>query len=164
MHQLQAGAVYAKESAICSQSEEESSSEYSFYLQVNLKCTQADNQKIPRPIHLITNLPYRLKPHHTRNLYLRARLNTCADVNLMPACVYKLVFQDLNMKKLTPNSLEIGTYSTDTVKCYVRQCWLKCNFTLDFFKCLGVLHFISLYGALSLHNPAHLQVHFSLHT
>ena len=29
--------------------------------------------------------------------------------------------------------------------------------------CLGVLNIISLYGALSLHNSAHLQVLFSLH-
>ena len=29
--------------------------------------------------------------------------------------------------------------------------------------CLGVLHVISLYGALSLHNPAHLQVLFPSH-
>ena len=29
-------------------------------------------------------------------------------------------------------------------------------------NCLRVLHIISLYGALSLHNPADLQVHFSL--
>ena len=34
----------------------------------------------------------------------------------MPASVYKLVFQDPNMKKLEPSSLEIGTYTTDTVK------------------------------------------------
>ena len=33
----------------------------------------------------------------------------------MPASVYKLVFQDPNMKKLDPSSLEIGTYTTDTV-------------------------------------------------
>ena len=57
-----------------------------------------------------------MKPHHTRNLYLRARLDTCADVNLMSVSVYKLVFQDPNMKKLDPSSLEIGTYTTDTVK------------------------------------------------
>ena len=116
VHQLQAGTVYAKESASCSQSEEDSSSKDSFCLQVKLKCTQGDNQKIPRPIHLITNLAYRLKPHHTRNLYLRAKLNTCVDVNLMPASVCKLVFQDPNMKKLAPSSLEIGTYTTDTIK------------------------------------------------
>ena len=68
------------------------------------------------PTHLITNLAYRLKPHHTRNLYLRARLDTCADVNIMPASVYKLVFQDPSMKKLAPSSLEIGSYTTDIVK------------------------------------------------
>ena len=34
----------------------------------------------------------------------------------MPASVYKVVFQDPNMKKLNPSSLEIGTYTTDTVK------------------------------------------------
>ena len=34
----------------------------------------------------------------------------------MPASVYKLVFQNPSMKKLNPSSLEIGTYTTDTVK------------------------------------------------
>ena len=116
MHQIKSGAVYAKESAISSESDEDSSSEDSFCLQVKIKHNEADRQKIPRPIHLITNLAYRLKPHHTRNIYLRARLDTCADVNLMPASVYKLVFRDPNMKKLDPSSLEIGTYTTDTVK------------------------------------------------
>ena len=61
-YQLQAGTVYPKESAICSQSEEDSSSKDSFCLQVKIKCTQADIQNIPRPVHLITNLAYRLKP------------------------------------------------------------------------------------------------------
>ena len=115
-HQLQACAVYAKDSAICGQSEDDSSSEDSFCLQLKIKCKQANHQRIPRLTHLITNLAYRLKPHHIRNLYPRARLDTCADVNLMPASIYKLVFQDPSMKKLAPSSLEIGTYTTDTVK------------------------------------------------
>ena len=34
----------------------------------------------------------------------------------MPASVYRLVFKEPKMKKLTPSSLEIGTYTTDTVK------------------------------------------------
>ena len=34
----------------------------------------------------------------------------------MPASIYKLVFQDPSMKKLSPSSLEVGTYTTDTVK------------------------------------------------
>ena len=75
-----------------------------------------DNTKFPTPHHLITNLAYRLKPHHKRNQYPRARLDTCANVNIMPASVYKLVFPDPDYKKLAPSNLEIGIYTTDTVK------------------------------------------------
>ena len=65
---------------------------------------------------MITNLAYKLKPHQKRNQYLRTRLDTCADVNIMPASVYKLLFNDSGLKKLTHSDLEIGTYKTDTVK------------------------------------------------
>ena len=34
----------------------------------------------------------------------------------MPASVYKLVFNDPELKKLAHSDLEIGTYTTDTVK------------------------------------------------
>ena len=34
----------------------------------------------------------------------------------MPASVFILVFQDPNLEKLAPSSLEIGTYTTDTLK------------------------------------------------
>ena len=34
----------------------------------------------------------------------------------MPANVYKLVFNDPELKKLAPTKLKIGTYTTDTVK------------------------------------------------
>ena len=49
-------------------------------------------------------------------MYLRARLDTCADVNLMPASIYKLIFKDPQMKKLTPSTLQVGMYTTDSVK------------------------------------------------
>ena len=113
-HQLQVGSVYTHEDSMCSQSSDLTSSDESFCLQVKIQCTQA-NTKIPTPHHLITNLAYRLKPHHNRNQYLRARLDTCADVNIMPVSVYKLVFQDPDCKKLASSKLEIGTYTTDTV-------------------------------------------------
>ena len=54
--------------------------------------------------------------HENRNLYFRARLDTCADINIMPASVYKLVFQDPNMEKVIPSKLQIGTYTNDIVK------------------------------------------------
>ena len=115
-HQLQGGAVYAKGSASYDHSDEDSTSEDSFCLQVKIKCKQDKEQKVPRPTHLITNLAYRLKPNNTRNLYMRARLDTCTDVNLMPASMYQLVFNDAKVQKLAPSKLQVGTYTTDTVK------------------------------------------------
>ena len=43
-------------------------------------------------------------------------MDTCADVNIMPASVYKLVFNDPELKKLSPSTLGIGPDTTDTVK------------------------------------------------
>ena len=105
-----------KGSALHDHSDEDSTSEDSFCFQVKIKCNQDKEQKVPRPTHLITNLAYRLKPHYTRDLYLRARLDTCADVNLMPVSMYQLVFNDTKMQKLAPSNLQVGTYTTDTVK------------------------------------------------
>ena len=51
-----------------------------------------------------------------RNKYLRVRINTCADVNLMPVSVYRLLYHDHDLKKLTSSQLKIGTYTNDTVK------------------------------------------------
>ena len=62
------------------------------------------------------NLAYKLKLHHKRNQYIRARLDTCTDVNIMPANVYKLAFCDPDLKKLAPSKLEIGTFTANTVK------------------------------------------------
>ena len=109
------GVVYIQEDSIYSQSSDLTSSDESFCLQVKIQCTQADT-KVPTPHYFITNHAYRLKPCHKRNQDLRARLYTCANVNIMPVSVYKLVFQDPDCKKLVPSKLEIGTYTTDTVK------------------------------------------------
>ena len=114
-HQLQVGQMYMQENSICGQSGDLTSRDESFHLQVKIQHTQV-NTKIPTPLYLITNLVYTLKPHHKRNQYLRARLDTCADVNIMPVGLYKLVFQDPDCKKLVSSMFEIGTYSTDTVK------------------------------------------------
>ena len=104
--------------------------------------TQANLQRIPRPTHLITNLAYRLKSHHTRNFYLRARLDTCADVNIMPASVYRLVYKDPDMKKLDPSNLEIGTYTNDTFK-IVGSCMLYLVH-LDTKKLIDVIFYIAV--------------------
>ena len=113
---LHVGAVYACDNPYAATPGNFSSSKELSHLQVKIQCTQAECKKIPTPSHLTTNLAYKLKPHQTRNQYPRARLDTCTDVNIMPASVYKLVFNDPVLKKLTPSALEIGTYTTDAVK------------------------------------------------
>ena len=39
-----------------------------------------------------------------------------ADVNIMPASVYKPVFHDPDLQKLAPCKLEIGTWTTNAVR------------------------------------------------
>ena len=117
VHQIQAGQVYMQEDSICGQSEDWTSSDDSFCLQVRIQHTKASSM-IPTTSHLITNSAYKLKPHHKRNQYMRARLDICANLNIMPASVYKLVFHDPELK-LAPSKLEIGTYTTNAVKLFV---------------------------------------------
>ena len=66
-HMLQVGAVYACHKSVCNHSEDCSSSDESFCLQVKIQQSKAEGKKIPTPSHLITNLAYKLKPHQTRN-------------------------------------------------------------------------------------------------
>ena len=115
-HQLQAGTVYTQEKAICGHSEDYSSSDDSFCLEIQVQYTQASTKMFPTPTHHITNLAYRLQPHHTWNQYLRAGLDTCVDVNIMPASVCCLLFKDPDVKKLDPCNMKIGTYTKDAVK------------------------------------------------
>ena len=93
-HQIQEGSIHAHRSAPYDHSDEDGTSEESFCLQLKVKRRQARENNVPKATHLITNLAYRLQPHHHRNMYLRARLDTCADVNLMPASIYQLIFKD----------------------------------------------------------------------
>ena len=92
------------------------SSEDSFCLQVRVRRQTKGTQKFPNTTHSITNIAYRLKQHHTRNQYLRARIDTGAKVNLMPVSVYRLIHHDCDLKKLTPCNLKIGTYTTGTIR------------------------------------------------
>ena len=64
----------------------------------NQKVTAGYTQKC-----LYANIPYRLQPYHRHNKYLHVQLDTCADVNLIPESVYKLVFNDPYTSKLAKN-------------------------------------------------------------
>ena len=83
---------------------------------MKIQKTLATHPEVPKPVYLMTNLAYHLQLHHKRNQYLWARLDTCADVNLMPMAVYCLMFKDPGLRKLTPSSMEIEMYTNDVVK------------------------------------------------
>ena len=113
--QIQAGVLYTHHDVDRSESEL-SDAEESFCLQMKIQKTQAMHPQVPKPVYLMTNLAYHLQLHHKRNQYLCARLDTCADVNLMQRAMYCLMFKDPGLRKLTPCSMEIETYMNDVVK------------------------------------------------
>ena len=113
--QLCAGALYTHHNADKSGSET-SDTEDSFCLQMKIQKTQVTNQQVPKQIYLMTNLAYHLQLNHKRNKYLRAWLDTCADVNLMPMAVHCLMFKDPGLRKLISSNMEIETYTNDVVK------------------------------------------------
>ena len=47
--------------------------------------------------------------------YLRARLDTCADVKIIPVSVYTLVFDGPDCKAYSSSKLEIGTYTAGEI-------------------------------------------------
>ena len=94
----------------------ESGPEDPFSLQMKVHRTRISHLDVPKPVYLMANLAYCLQEYHTRNQYLQARLDTCADVNLMPMAVYCLMFKDPQLKKLTPSNMEIETYTTEVMK------------------------------------------------
>ena len=69
VHHLHVGPMYAQDSANHCYFKESSSDE-SFCLQLQAQSNQAEDKQIPQPVHLIMNLAYHLKPHHTRNMFL----------------------------------------------------------------------------------------------
>ena len=78
--------------------------------------SQVSHPEVPKPVYLMANLAYHLEEHHKRNQYLRARLDMCADVNLMPKAVYSLMVRDPGLRNLTPSNMEIETYRNEVVK------------------------------------------------
>ena len=64
---------------------------------------------------LYTNILYRLQPYHKHNKYLCVHLDTCADVNLMPKSIYKLVFNDPHTSKVTMNGIDLAVYMRHSV-------------------------------------------------
>ena len=49
-------------------------------------------------------------------MYSQAWLDTCIDMNIMPASIYQLLFKDPEMKRIKLCKMQISTYIADTVK------------------------------------------------
>ena len=93
-----------------------SSSEDSFCLQIQAKSTKEKFKK-NKPQHLATNIEYKLKPHRRRTKFLRAKIDTCSNVNLLPISVYKLMYKDPECTKLEPSKkVAVKTYTTEKIK------------------------------------------------
>ena len=70
--------------------------------------------------HLVTNLEYKLKPHRMRTKFLRARIDTCSIVNVMPVSVYHVMYKDPDCTKLaTKKKNGIYTYITEKIQVIV---------------------------------------------
>ena len=114
-HQLMV-VIASMQDSLCSQSDASlSSSDDSFCLQMQVKCIQAET-KLLAPQHLVINLAYKLKPHQKRTKYLRARIDTCAEANIIPLSMYKLILRDPDCEQLAPSTkVAIRTYTTDKI-------------------------------------------------
>ena len=76
-----------------------------------------EKTKMNKSQHLVKNIEYKLKPHRKRTKFLRAKIGTCSNVNLMPISVYKLVYKDEDCTKLAPsNRFAVKTYTTEKIK------------------------------------------------
>ena len=85
------------------------SSEDSFCLQMKVKHKQAEDN-CSDVQHLVTHLEYKLKPHKRRTKFLRARIDTCSNVNVMPVSVYCVMYKDPDCAKLA-SSKKNGIYT-----------------------------------------------------
>ena len=115
-HQLMVG-KYSAEGPIDDQADTSVSlSEDSFCLQMKVKHKQTENNCYDVQ-HLVTNLEYKLKSHRRRTTFLRARIDTCSNVNEMPVSVYHLIYKDPDCTKLVPSNKDgFFTYTTERIK------------------------------------------------
>ena len=90
------------------------SSEDSFCLQMKVKHKQTEDN-CSDVQHLVMYLEYKLKSHRRRTKFLRARIDTCSNVNVMPVSVYHMMYKDPDFAKLLP-SKKTGIYTYITEK------------------------------------------------
>ena len=76
-------------------------------------CQIRDQKTITK--RLYANLPLVQQCHHRHRTYLRARIDPGADVNVMPAVVYKQLTGDTELKNLGPVKCTMRVYTTEAI-------------------------------------------------
>ena len=115
-YELTIGRLSAQDKSIYRNASNSSSREdESLCLQMKVQTMQA-NDKYPAPKHLFTNLEFKVKLCKNKTKFMGARIDTCADVNIMPVSIYKYLFKDPDCAKITPSDLQFGTYTNKEVK------------------------------------------------
>ena len=99
-YQLKVGR-YSTEDSLYKQDTNVSESKDSFCLQMQIKKLQADQESCDTQ-HLVTNLQYKVKPHRKKTKFLRAKIDMCSNTNVMPASIYKILYNDPDGIKLQP--------------------------------------------------------------
>ena len=113
VHQLQVGRYSSADQQY--HQEDTSECDDSFCLQMQTKPVQADNESCETQ-QLFTHLEYKLKYHRRSTKFLRARIDTCFNANVMPASIYKKILKDPECSKLMQNQSEgIYTYTTGEI-------------------------------------------------
>ena len=80
---------------------------------------QSSNQAETKCVapHLVTNLEYVLEPHKKRTTFLRARRDTCANMNILPISAYRVLYKDPDCDMLAPSSNDgISTYTAEKIQ------------------------------------------------
>ena len=81
---------------------------------MQIKPEEADHKSCETQ-HMFTHLEYKLKYYRKSTKFLRARIDTCSNANVIPAIIYKKIFKDPECSKLTQNQSD-GIYTHTTEK------------------------------------------------
>ena len=114
-YQPQSGGYATVDSLYKQEDTDDSESKDSFCLQMQIMELQADQEGCDTH-NLATNLHYKVKPYGKKTKLLRAKVDTCSNTNVMPASIYKILYNDPECIKLQPSKKkDIQTYTNQKI-------------------------------------------------
>ena len=83
-------------------------------------CAKVNQVKEPQepPVDkkiVMVTVPYAKNQNEEAKDCLRMRVDTCADINIMPLSVYQTIFNDPRKEKLLPTGIQVTTYNDSTL-------------------------------------------------